>query len=219
MHFGSDTGAGSDASIQTCAVRTATAAANPQPRREKIQPSPTRTGCAGHSAQAMIEGFNKHYRIFRETSRAKEELRGRRLARPTAVRDRVQFYDDRRTKPCSACTRNSTRESIDDATRQTAKLQYIGLLIKLQTTGAGETFFTSVTTKILHRDSTTPHLYPAGDFHRLHRILPTHLFATTRGIEGSAPIIPDHRGFRLATSFRRPRPDELRDAHRRETSR
>ena len=48
-------------------------------------------------AQAMIEGFNKHYRIFRETSRrAKESYEAADWqGQLSAVRDRVQFYDDR----------------------------------------------------------------------------------------------------------------------------
>jgi isocitrate dehydrogenase kinase/phosphatase len=48
-------------------------------------------------AQAMIEGFNKHYRIFRETTRrAKESYEAAAWQEQlAAVRDRVQFYDDR----------------------------------------------------------------------------------------------------------------------------
>ena len=48
-------------------------------------------------AQAMVEGFNKHYRIFRETSRrAKESFEAADWqGQLQAVRERVQFYDDR----------------------------------------------------------------------------------------------------------------------------
>lgn len=61
-------------------------------------------------AQALIEGFNKHYRIFRETSRrAKESFEAADWqGQLDAVRERVQFYDDRVTRPCSACVRSST---------------------------------------------------------------------------------------------------------------
>ena len=105
-------------------------------------------------AQAMIEGFNKHYRIFRETSRrAKESYEAADWqGQLSAVRDRVQFYDDRVNETVQRLHEEFNAESIDDATWQTAKLQYIGLLINHKQPELAETFFNSVTTKILHRD-------------------------------------------------------------------
>ena len=48
-------------------------------------------------AQALIDGFNRHYRIFSETSRnAKQRFeQGDWQGELRAVRERVQFYDDR----------------------------------------------------------------------------------------------------------------------------
>ena len=105
-------------------------------------------------AQAMIEGFNKHYRIFRETSkRAKESYEAAAWQEQlSAVRDRVQFYDDRVNETVHRIHEEFNAESIDDATWQAVKLHYIGLLINHKQPELAETFFNSVTTKILHRD-------------------------------------------------------------------
>jgi isocitrate dehydrogenase kinase/phosphatase len=105
-------------------------------------------------AQAMIEGFNKHYRIFRETSkRAKESYEAAAWQEQlSAVRDRVQFYDDRVNETVQRLHEEFNAESIDDATWQAVKLHFIGLLINHKQPELAETFFNSVTTKILHRD-------------------------------------------------------------------
>lgn len=104
-------------------------------------------------AQALMEGFNKHYRIFRETSRkAKESFESAEWqAQLDSVRDRVQFYDDRVDETVSRLHDEFDADSLDDATWQQAKLHYIGMLINHKQPELAETFFNSVTTKILHR--------------------------------------------------------------------
>ncbi len=104
-------------------------------------------------AQALIEGFNKHYRIFRETSRKAKEFfeSGDWQAQLDAVRDRVQFYDDRVEETVARLHNEFDADSLDDATWQQVKLQYIGLLINHKQPELAETFFNSVCCKILHR--------------------------------------------------------------------
>ncbi|MFN3986837.1 MAG: bifunctional isocitrate dehydrogenase kinase/phosphatase [Rhodocyclaceae bacterium] len=104
-------------------------------------------------AYAMIEGFNKHYRIFRETSRrAKEYFEAAEWqAQLDAVRDRVQFYDDRVNETVERLHQEFDADSLDNATWQQVKLHYIGMLINHRQPELAETFFNSVTTKILHR--------------------------------------------------------------------
>ena len=116
--------------------------------------SATENPVAQAIAHAMVEGFNKHYRIFRETSRrAKESYEAADWqGQLSAVRDRVQFYDDRVNETVQRLHEEFNAESIDDATWQAAKLQFIGLLINHKQPELAETFFNSVTTKILHRD-------------------------------------------------------------------
>ena len=104
-------------------------------------------------AQALIEGFNKHYRIFRETSRrAKESFEAADWqGQLDAVRERVQFYDERVDEAVQRLRQEFDADSLDDATWQQVKLHYIGMLIRHKQPELAETFFNSVCCKILHR--------------------------------------------------------------------
>jgi len=103
-------------------------------------------------ALALIEGFNKHYRLFRECS-AQAKARfdaGDWHAVQQAVRDRIQFYDDRVKETVERLHREFNAETLDDAVWQQAKLLYISLLINHKQPELAETFFNSVFCKILH---------------------------------------------------------------------
>ena len=105
-------------------------------------------------ALAMIQGFNKHYTLFRQTSReAKSRFeQGDWLGVHKAVRERIRFYDDR-VDECVERLRNEfDAQGIGDTTWQQVKLLYIGLLLNHKQPELAETFFNSVTTKILHRN-------------------------------------------------------------------
>jgi isocitrate dehydrogenase kinase/phosphatase len=105
-------------------------------------------------ALATIQGFNKHYKLFRETSKeAKERFeQGDWLGVHKAVKERIRFYDDR-VDECVERLRNEfDAGNLDENTWQQVKLLYIGLLLNHKQPELAETFFNSVTTKILHRD-------------------------------------------------------------------
>jgi len=104
-------------------------------------------------AQALIEGFNKHYRIFRETSRRAKDLfeSAAWQEQLLAVRNRVQFYDDRVEECVARLHQEFDADSLDDATWQRVKLYFIGMLIRHKQPELAETFFNSVCCKILHR--------------------------------------------------------------------
>lgn len=104
-------------------------------------------------AQALIKGFNKHYRIFRETSRrAKESFEAADWqSQLNVVRERVQFYDERVDEAVERLRHEFDADSLDDATWQQVKLHYIGMLIRHKQPELAETFFNSVCCKILHR--------------------------------------------------------------------
>ncbi|MDY0013064.1 MAG: bifunctional isocitrate dehydrogenase kinase/phosphatase [Rhodocyclaceae bacterium] len=104
-------------------------------------------------AQALMEGFNKHYRIFRETSRrAKESFEAADWREQLeSVRERVQYYDKRVDETVARLLQEFNADSLDDATWQQVKLQYIGMLIRHKQPELAETFFNSVCCKILHR--------------------------------------------------------------------
>jgi len=104
-------------------------------------------------AKAMMHGFNRHYQLFRtESARAKHRFETADWhAQQRAQRERIEFYDLR----VMECSRRLEREfkageqSMD--VWQQVKLHYIGLLVNHHQPELAETFFNSVTTKILHR--------------------------------------------------------------------
>jgi isocitrate dehydrogenase kinase/phosphatase len=104
-------------------------------------------------AQTLIEGFNKHYRLFRESSAlAKRRFeQGDWVAVQKAVRERIQFYDDRVAETIERLHRDFSAETVDDVVWQQAKLYYIGLLTDHSQPELAETFFNSVFCQILHR--------------------------------------------------------------------
>jgi isocitrate dehydrogenase kinase/phosphatase len=104
-------------------------------------------------AGALIDGFDRHYRIFREMSRQAnrqfEQAAWTDMQR--GVRDRIQFYDDRVRETVARLRVEFLAESLDDETWQQAKLLYIGQLIDHKQPELAETFFNSVFCSILHR--------------------------------------------------------------------
>jgi len=104
-------------------------------------------------AQALIEGFDKHYRLFRESSAgAKARFEAADWAAvQVAVRERIPFYDDRVKETVERLHNELRAESLDHATWQQAKLLYMGLLINHKRPELAETFFNSVSCKILYR--------------------------------------------------------------------
>ena len=105
-------------------------------------------------ALAMIQGFNKHYTLFRQTSReAKMRFEnGDWLGVHQAVKERIRFYDDRVDECVERLRHEFDAQGIDDMTWQQVKLLYIRLLLNHKQPELAETFFNSVTTKILHRN-------------------------------------------------------------------
>jgi isocitrate dehydrogenase kinase/phosphatase len=104
-------------------------------------------------AEAMLDGFDKHYRLFREASgvaKARFE-RGEWSAQQSAVRERLQFYDHRANECAERLRQELHAESLDQNTWQQAKLLFIGLLTNHKQPDCAETFFNSVSCKILHR--------------------------------------------------------------------
>ncbi|MBP6764329.1 MAG: bifunctional isocitrate dehydrogenase kinase/phosphatase [Rubrivivax sp.] len=104
-------------------------------------------------AQALIEGFNRHYHLFRATS----ALAKRRFERSDwhgqqqAQAQRIEFYDTRVNEAVERLRREFNIEKLSMDTWQQAKLHYIGLLVDHHQPELAETFFNSVTSKLLHR--------------------------------------------------------------------
>jgi len=103
-------------------------------------------------AKAMMDGFNRHYRLFRtESARAKHRFETADWhGQQRAQRERIEFYD-LRVKECSRRLEREFKagEQGMDIWQQ-IKLHYIGLLVNHHQPELAETFFNSVTSKILH---------------------------------------------------------------------
>ncbi len=104
-------------------------------------------------ARAMLDGFDRHYRIFREISR---EARHRFEAADwpavhLAHADRIAFYDQRVTETAAALQRDFDAERLPEDLWTRIKLDYVGLLTDHKQPELAETFFNSVTCRLLHR--------------------------------------------------------------------
>ncbi|HSI58948.1 MAG TPA: bifunctional isocitrate dehydrogenase kinase/phosphatase [Ideonella sp.] len=104
-------------------------------------------------AQALLDGFNKHYRLFREASAgAKQRFEAADWhGQQRAQRERIEFYDRRVDEAAERLQRGFQASALSMDTWQQVKLHYIGLLIDHHQPELAETFFNSVMTKILHR--------------------------------------------------------------------
>ena len=111
-------------------------------------------------ARALLDGFNRHYGLFSATNRAakarfeRADWHGQQLAQ----RERIEFYDKRVDEAVLRLQSEFDAAKLPDDVWQQVKLHYIGLLVEHLQPELAETFFNSVTTRILH------HSYFRNDF-------------------------------------------------------
>ena len=104
-------------------------------------------------ARAMLDGFDRHYRLFR---RASAEAKARFEAadwhgQQQAQAQRIAYYETRVAEATERLQTEFQAATLPMEVWQQVKLHYIGLLIDHYQPECAETFFNSVTTKILHR--------------------------------------------------------------------
>jgi isocitrate dehydrogenase kinase/phosphatase len=106
-------------------------------------------------AQAILDGFDKHYSIFRETShKAKERFEN---ADWSGVRDaqklRIGMYDQRVAEAVEAVTSRFPDAGREEALWRRIKIEYIALLYEVEhkQPECAETFFNSVGRRLLDR--------------------------------------------------------------------
>jgi len=104
-------------------------------------------------ARVIMDGFDKHYRLFRETSQAArrhfEQLTWK--AAQAEARERIAFYDRRVQECVQALEDEYGQDDLTDAVWREVKLHYIGMLTEHRQPKLAETFFNSVCCSILHR--------------------------------------------------------------------
>ncbi|AZP12012.1 bifunctional isocitrate dehydrogenase kinase/phosphatase [Undibacterium parvum] len=105
-------------------------------------------------ARTILDGFDKHYRLFRHSSLgAKRDFeRGDWKTAQHAARERIGFYDAR-VKECVQIMEDEyQQDDLTDEVWREVKLHYMGLLIDHLQPELAETFFNTVCTKLLHRN-------------------------------------------------------------------
>ena len=104
-------------------------------------------------AQALLDGFKRHYRLFRETTAlAKKRFEQADWhGQQQAQAQRIEFYDQRVNEAVNKLRQDFNIDALSMDTWQQAKLHYIGLLTDHHQPELAETFFNSVTSKLLHR--------------------------------------------------------------------
>jgi len=118
---------------------------------DRSMPSPARI------AQAILEGFDRHYRLFRYVAQQAKALyeNGNFQAMRARARERIDFYDQRVLEAVARIEREFDLASLADAERdalwQAVKQSYVALLADHRQPECAETFFNSVCTKLLDR--------------------------------------------------------------------
>ncbi len=104
-------------------------------------------------ATALLDGFNRHYQLFRaESSRAKHRFETADWhGQQRAQRERIEFYDLRVGEAVARLEKEFKAGEQPMSVWHEIKLHYIGLLVNHHQPELAESFFNSVTTKILHR--------------------------------------------------------------------
>ena len=103
-------------------------------------------------ARVLIEGFDRHYALFRDCAKAakRDFEAGNWLAIGHLARDRIDFYD-RRVAETVERIEQDFAFSADDAFWAKVKQQFVALLAEHRQPECAETFFNTVSTKLLHR--------------------------------------------------------------------
>lgn len=104
-------------------------------------------------AQVILWGFNKHYRLFRETSQqAKRRFESAAWAQvQQAARTRISYYDQRITETVERLQREFRAQSLTENDWLQVKFHFVALLIEHKQAECAESFYNSVTCHILHR--------------------------------------------------------------------
>jgi isocitrate dehydrogenase kinase/phosphatase len=137
-------------------------------------------------AQALLGGFDRHYQLFRATSReAKARFeRGDWAGQQRAQALRIEFYDTRVAEAVQLLEQRFAASTLAMDVWQQVKLHYIGLLTNHHQPELAETFFNSVCTRILH------HAYFHNDFIFVRPAI------STEYIENDAPgALPTYRAY------------------------
>jgi isocitrate dehydrogenase kinase/phosphatase len=117
------------------------------------QSNPDTHSLPARIAQALLDGFNRHYRLFNDASRSAKQRfeQADWHGQQRATRERNEFYDLRVEETRLRLQSEFAPDCPPTEVWQQVKMQYIALLVDHRQPELAETFFNSVTTQILHR--------------------------------------------------------------------
>jgi isocitrate dehydrogenase kinase/phosphatase len=129
-------------------------------------------------AQAILDGFNRHYQLFREYSReGKQCFEHADWARAAQVsRERIQGYERRVRETVEIIHRRYPKAGQHSDIWPQIKTEYIGRLMNHLQAECAETFYNSVACRVLHRD------YYKGEYIFWRPAI------STEHLEGSSPV-------------------------------
>lgn len=121
---------------------------HPAPSAQATSPASARA-----LAQAILDGFNHHYHVFRSSCHHAQSNfeAGDAAAQRAAVRERIAYYDIRVREATERLKRDYAAEALPVDEWARIKTEYIGLLNQHKQPELAETFFNSVCCRILHR--------------------------------------------------------------------
>ncbi|MCS0591205.1 bifunctional isocitrate dehydrogenase kinase/phosphatase [Massilia norwichensis] len=108
-------------------------------------------------ARTILDGFDRHYALFRQASQAAKGHfeRADWATAQRAARERIDFYDKRVQECVQILEDDYAPEELNDDTWRETKLHFIGLLSGLlkghKRPELAESFFNSVSCRLLHR--------------------------------------------------------------------
>jgi isocitrate dehydrogenase kinase/phosphatase len=113
----------------------------------------TRHERASEIARAILAGFDRHYRLFREASARAKQLfeRADWAALRLLARERIQMYDRRVQEAVEDVRARFPEAETDESLWRAIKLAYIPLLHEHRQPECAETFYNSVACQVLHR--------------------------------------------------------------------
>jgi isocitrate dehydrogenase kinase/phosphatase len=108
---------------------------------------------AAEVARAILAGFDRHYRLFREASARAKTLfeRAEWDALRILARERIQMYDQRVQEAVEEARVRFPEAETDESLWRSIKLAYIPLLHEHRQPECAETFYNSVACAVLHR--------------------------------------------------------------------
>ena len=145
-------------------------------------------------ARTILDGFDKHYRLFREASQAAKrhfETASWPVAQ-RAARERIDYYDQRVQEAVQALEDDYAPDDLADHVWREIKLHYIGLLSGHKQPELAETFFNSVSCHILHRT------YYHNDFIFVRPVISTEYIDTDEPLPTYRVVYPASDGLRVA---------------------